>query len=129
MVERTIPESARYGMGTVVSMQRLHDRSVIYTRLKPIAAVSIGLYLFLNAFLVHCLIRPHNTHIQQQTNAPLASVCLWIYKTVSPHAPSTGVVLPVVSAFLLIPLPLLSRLSQFRIIRRTGRSPPQHSFA
>ncbi|PTL36481.1 hypothetical protein CLG94_03730 [Candidatus Methylomirabilis limnetica] len=106
-------------------MQRLHEGSLIRLRLKTFAAVTFGLYLLLNAFLTHCLVQPHNGHLQGQANSPLASICMWVHKTVSPHAPSAILILPVVVASLFILTPLLPRSSQFQIIKRTGRSPPQ----
>jgi hypothetical protein len=106
-------------------MQRLRERSLIRLRLKTFAAVSFGFYLLLNAFITHCLINPHNTHGQGQANSQLASICAWVHKTVSPHAPSAILILPVVVASLFILMPLLPRSSQFQIIKRTGRSPPQ----
>lgn len=98
---------------------------MIRLRLKYFAAASFGFYLLLNAFLTHCLVQPHNAHSQGQANSPLASICAWVHKTVSPHAPSAGLILPVVVATLFILVPLLPRSSQFQIITRTGRSPPQ----
>ncbi|NJD68836.1 MAG: hypothetical protein C3F12_07445 [Candidatus Methylomirabilota bacterium] len=106
-------------------MQRSDQRSPVRLRLTSFVAASISLYLLLNAFLILCLIHPHNRHVQHQANGHLASICAWIHKTVAPHAPSTGVMLPVVAATLLILIPLLPRFSQIRIIRCTGRSPPQ----
>src|SRR5574337_1993783 len=108
----------------MTSTQRLHRRSLMYSRLTFFTAASISLYLLLNAFLILCLTHPHIKHTQHQTNSPLASVCVWLHKTISPHAPSTEVLLPTVAAMLLILIPLPQRFSQFRIIRRTGRSPP-----
>ncbi|MDE2060596.1 MAG: hypothetical protein KGL31_05865 [candidate division NC10 bacterium] len=110
-------------------MHRLHQRSMVRLRLKSLAVASLGFYLLLNAFLTHCLVQPHNGHLQSQANSRLASICIWVHKTVAPHAPSTGVILPVVASTLFILVPLLPRLSQFQIIKRTGRSPPLFSLA
>lgn len=106
-------------------MQRLHERSLIRPRLKSFAAASFGFYLLLNAFLTHCLIQPHNGHVQGQAKSNLASICVWVHKTVSPHAPSAGLILPAVAATLLILVPPLRRSSQFQIVTPIGRSPPQ----
>lgn len=110
-------------------MQRLSERSFVRLRLKPFAAASFALYLLLNAFLILCLIHPHNDHLQGQANGHLASICVWVHKTVSPHALSAGLILPAVEAalFILVPLPL--RSSQLQIIKLTGRSPPQLALA
>ena len=97
---------------------------MIRLRLKYFAAASFGFYLLLNVFLTHCLVQPHNGHLQGQANSPLASICMWVHKTVSLHAPSARLILPVVAATLFILVPLLPRSSQFQIIKRTGRSPP-----
>jgi len=97
---------------------------LIRPRLKSFAAASFGFYLLLNAFLTHCLVQPHNAHSQGQTTSPLASICAWVHKTVSPHAPSAILILPAVAATLFILVPLLPRFSQFHIVRSTGRSPP-----
>jgi hypothetical protein len=110
-------------------MQRLHEGFMIRLRLKSFAVASLGFYLLLNAFLTLCLVQHHNTHAQAQTNSHLASICVWVHKTVAPHAPSTGVILPVVAVTLLILIPLFPRSSQFQIIKRTGRSPPLFSLA
>lgn len=110
-------------------MYSVHERFLIRPRLNSFVAASISLYLLLNAFLILCLNHPHNKHVQHKAKGPLASVCMWVHKTVSPHAPSTGVILPVVAATLLILIPLPPRASQFRIIQRTGRSPPQFCLA
>ncbi|PWB77003.1 MAG: hypothetical protein C3F08_10625 [Candidatus Methylomirabilota bacterium] len=110
-------------------MQRLQDRSVIRLRFTPLVAAAVTLYLFLNAFLILCLTHPHMQYAQHQAKSPLVSVCLWLHKAVSPHAPSTDAPLPVVAAMLLILLPLPQRASQFQVIRRTGRSPPRLCFA
>ncbi len=110
-------------------MQRLPQRSLIRLRLKSFAAASFGFYLLLNAFLTLCLVHSHNEHVQGQANGHLASICMWVHKTVSPHAPSAGLILPIVAAALFIPAPLLPRSSQFQTIKRTGRSPPLFSLA
>lgn len=107
-------------------MHRLHQRSLIRLRLKSFAAASFGFYLLLNAFLTHCLINPHNAHLQGQATSPLASLCAWVHKTVSPHTPSAGLVLPTIAAALFIAAPPLQRSSQFQIIKPIGRSPPQY---
>lgn len=98
---------------------------MIRLRLKSFAAASLGFYLLLNAFLTHCLVQPHNGHLQGQTNSHLASICVWVHKTVSPHAPSAGLILPAVAATLFILVPPLLRSSQFQIVKPIGRSPPQ----
>ncbi|CBE68955.1 exported protein of unknown function [Candidatus Methylomirabilis oxygeniifera] len=110
-------------------MQRLHQKSVIRLRLKTLAAASFGFYLLLNAFLTHCLINPHNAHLQgQATTSPLASLCAWVHKTVSPHTPSVGLILPIIAAALFIVAAPLQRSSQFQPIKPIGRSPPQLCF-
>lgn len=106
-------------------MHRLRDRSIMCLRLKSLAAASFGFYLLLNAFLTHCLIQPHNAHSQGQVKSNLASICAWVHKTVSPHAPTVGLILPVVAATLFILASPLPRSSQFQIIKPIGRSPPQ----
>ena len=106
-------------------MERLYKRVLIRPRLISFVAASISLYLFLNAFLILCLIHPHMKHAQHQAKGHLASVCMWVHKTVSPHAPSTGVILPVVASALFILAPLPLRSSQLQIIKPSGRSPPQ----
>ncbi|HWQ68636.1 MAG TPA: hypothetical protein VN494_01560 [Patescibacteria group bacterium] len=97
---------------------------MIRLRLKTFAAASFGFYLLLNAFLTHCLISPHNAHLQGQTKSSLASICAWVHKTVSPHAPSTGFILLIVAAILFILAPPMRRSSQFQVIQPIGRSPP-----
>lgn len=109
-------------------MHRLREKSVIRLRLKTLAAASFGFYLLLNAFLTHCLISPHNAHLQGQATSPLASLCAWVHKTVSPHTPSAGLILPTIAVALFIVAPPMQRSSQFQIIKPIGRSPPQLGF-
>lgn len=110
-------------------MQRLDDRSLIRLRLKSVAAASFGFYLLLNVFLTHCLIQPHNAHPQGQVKGNLASICAWVHKTVSHHAPTVGFILPIVAATLFILASPLPRSSQIQIIKPIGRSPPQFCLA
>jgi len=97
--------------------------------LRPLAASALCLYLLLNVFLFLCLGHPHNTHRHDQTDNRLGSVCEWVYKTVSPHVPSSGVSLPLAAAVLLAFLPVLRRSPKTCPIRLTGRSPPLLAFA
>jgi hypothetical protein len=97
--------------------------------LRPLAVSALGLYLLLNVFLLLCLGHPHNTHRHDQTDNRLGSVCEWVYKTVSPHVPSSGVSLPLAAAVLLAFLPLPQHAPQLSPIRLTGRSPPLLAFA
>ncbi len=98
---------------------------MIRLRLKSFAAASFGFYLLLNVFLTHCLIQPHNAHIQGQATSSLASICAWVHKTVSPHAPSVVFMLPVIVAILFLLVLPVSCSPQFQLIGPTGRSPPR----
>ncbi|KAB2959148.1 MAG: hypothetical protein F9K13_11135 [Candidatus Methylomirabilis oxygeniifera] len=97
--------------------------------LRPLAVSALCLYLLLNVFLILCLVHPHNTHLQGQTDSHPGSVCEWVHKTVSPHVPSSGVSLPLAATVLLACLPVLRRTSEPCLIRLTGRSPPLLAFA
>lgn len=97
--------------------------------LQPLAASALCLYLLLNVFLILCLSHPHTAHPHNQTDNRLGSVCEWVYKTVSSHAPSPGVSLPLAATVLLAFLPLLRYSLESFPIRRTGRSPPHLLFA
>jgi len=97
--------------------------------LQPLAASALCLYLLLNAFLILCLVHPHDTHLQGQADDHLGSVCEWVHKTVSSHVPSSRVLLPFAAAVLLIFLPLPQHSPQISPIRLTGRSPPLLAFA
>ncbi|VUZ84626.1 hypothetical protein MELA_00999 [Candidatus Methylomirabilis lanthanidiphila] len=96
--------------------------------LRSLAASAVGLYLLVNAFLILCLVHPHNTHLQGQTDSHPASVCAWVHKTVASHVPSSGVNLPLISATLLVLLPLPQYAARLSSIRLTGRSPPLLAF-
>jgi hypothetical protein len=92
--------------------------------LRLIAASALGLYLLVNAFLILCLVHPHNAHLQAQADDHLGSVCTWVHKTVSSHVPSSAITLSLIVAALLtfVSLPQLS--PETCLIRLTGRSPP-----
>lgn len=98
--------------------------------LRPLAASALGLYLLVNAFLILCLFHhPHNTHLQNQPDAHLDSVCEWVHNTVSSHMPSSRLILPFAAAILLVFLPSPQHCPQISLIRLTGRSPPLLAFA
>lgn len=97
--------------------------------LRPLAVSALCLYLLVNAFLILCLVHPHDTHLQGQADDHLGSVCNWVHKTVSSHIPSSGIFLPSAAAVLLAFLPLLRHSPEPCSIRLTGRSPPQLAFA
>ncbi|KAB2958851.1 MAG: hypothetical protein F9K13_12085 [Candidatus Methylomirabilis oxygeniifera] len=96
--------------------------------LTPIAVSALGLYLLVNAFLILCLVHPHNTHLQAQADSHPVSVCAWVHKTVASHVPSSGIILPLVAAGLLAFLPLPQRSPEIFPIKQTGRSPPLLAF-
>lgn len=110
-------------------MARLNRSSHESRPLRPLAVSALCLYLLVNAFLILCLVHPHDTHLQGQTDNRLSSVCEWVYKTVSPHVPSSGVSLPLAAAVLLVFLPLVRLSPEPCPIRLTGRSPPLLAFA
>lgn len=97
--------------------------------LRPLAVSALSLYLLINAFLILCLGHPHTTHRHAQTENRLGTVCEWVHKTVSPHVPSSRVLLPFAAAVLLVFLSLLRYCPQISPIRLTGRSPPLLAFA
>lgn len=105
-------------------MQRLKQRASVYRYLRPLGFAAFCLYLALNVFLILCLIHPHSEHIQGQVNGHLASICVWVHKTVSPHTTPARVTLPMVEAILFVLLPLPWLVPQTRVIQLTGRSPP-----
>lgn len=105
-------------------MRRVRRTPSVHRYLKPFAAASLTLYLFLNAFFILCLIHPHNEHLQDQANGHLASVCVWVNKTVSPHTPSPTVLLPLLEAMLFVALLLPSLIRQARAVQLATRSPP-----
>lgn len=97
--------------------------------LRLLAVSALGLYLLVNAFLILCLVHPHDTHLQGQADDHLGSVCEWVHKTVSSHVPSSRVLLLLAAAILLAFLPLPQHCPQISPIRLTGRSPPLLAFA
>lgn len=97
--------------------------------LKSLAVYALGLYLLVNAFLILCLVHPHNAHLQDHADNYPASVCEWVYKTVSSHAPSSRILLPFAAAILLILLPPPPHAPQISPVSLTGRSPPLPAFA
>ncbi len=87
-------------------------------------AVAACLYLLISAFLILCLIHPHDGHSHSQSDQQIHVTCVWVQKAVSSHAPSAPVIFPVVEA---VPFTLLSiafLIPQTRLIHVTGRSPP-----
>lgn len=92
--------------------------------LRFLAVSTLGLYLLVHAFLILCLVHPHNAHLQGQADGHPVSVCAWVHKTVASHMPSAGVTLPFVTTTLLALLLLRQRRPQISPIRLTGRSPP-----
>ena len=97
--------------------------------LRPLAVSALCLYLLVNVFLILCLVHPHKAHLQGQADDHPGSVCEWVHKTVSSHLPSSGVLLPLAAALLLVFLPLPQHAPQIFPIRLTGRSPPPLAFA
>lgn len=98
--------------------------------LKSLAVSALCLYLLIHAFLILCLVHPHNTHVQGQTGSSHpVSVCAWVHKTVASHVPSSRVLLPLAAALLFVFLPSPQHAPQFSPIRLTGRSPPLLAFA
>lgn len=97
--------------------------------LKSLAVSALCLYLLVNAFLILCLVHPHNTHIQGQADTHPVSVCAWAHKTVASHVPSSRILLPLAVAVLLAFLTLPQHYPQISPIRLTGRSPPLLAFA
>lgn len=89
-----------------------------------LAASALSLYLLVNAFLILCLVHPHNAHLQAQADDHLSSVCTWVHKTVSSHVPSSAITLSLIVAVLLTFLPLPQHSPETCSIKLTGRSPP-----
>lgn len=92
--------------------------------LRSLAVSALCLYLLVHAFLVLCLVHPHNTHLQGRTDTHPVSVCAWVHNTVASHVPSSAVVLPlIITVLLMFPLALQSS-PETCPIKLTGRSPP-----
>lgn len=98
-------------------MQRLR-------RIKPLAGMAACLYLLVSALLVLCMAHPEDGHSHGQADDHLDVVCIWLQKATSFHAPSAAVMPSVAVAvvYVLLSFPLPARL--VRILRLTGRSPP-----
>lgn len=105
-------------------MSLLRRTSYNARSLRPVAVSALGFYLLVHAFLILCLVHPHNAHLQAQADDHLGSVCTWVHKTVSSHVPSSGVILPLVAAALLAVLPAVWRCPQISPVLLASRSPP-----
>ena len=107
-----------------MSMQRLNQTTRRLWHLKPVVAGAAFLYLLVNAFLILCLAHPDDGHSHSQASAHLDVVCIWVQKAISSQVPSAAVMPSVAEAvvFVLLSFPLPARL--VRILRLTGRSPP-----
>ena len=107
-----------------MSIQRLNQTTRRLWHLRPVVAGAACLYMVVNAFLILCLAHPHDSHSHSQADTHLDVVCIWVQKAVSSHVPSTAVMPSVAEAvvFVLLSFPLPARL--VRILRLTGRSPP-----
>lgn len=91
---------------------------------RSLATSALCLYLLVHAFLILCLVHPHNTHLQGRTDAHPVSVCAWVHNTVASHVPSSAVVPPlIITVLLIVPLALQSSPETYPI-KLTGRSPP-----